>query len=263
MVRASKNDRIVAAMLRPFDMLCATASAEPVLSADPKQNFSGKGFMSAIEMVSVFTFDGHGGNPCPVVPDARGMSAADMQEVARRHGHESGFVLRADTDDHDYSFRFFVPSHEMEMCGHATIGALWLLARRGELSGDIVRIATRSGPVTGFIDRGNDGEPLIEITQPVGKVVALTGGQSDDVLRALGIGSDSLGDLPICNAITSRMKTLIPMKTPEALNALSPSAQLIEAVCGRIGSTGLYPYAVIDGRSRIFEAASRARCRVA
>jgi PhzF family phenazine biosynthesis protein len=205
-------------------------------------------------MVSVFTFDGRGGNPCPVVLDARGMSAADMQEVARHHGLESGFVLPADRDDHDYSFRFFVPNHEMEMCGHATIGALWLLARRGDLSGDIVRIATRSGPVTGFIGRDNDGEPLIEITQPVGKVVALMDGQSDDVLRALGVGSDSLADLPICNAITSRAKTLIPMKSPEALNALAPSAQLVEAVCGRIGSTGLYPYAVVDGGSRIFEA---------
>jgi PhzF family phenazine biosynthesis protein len=210
--------------------------------------------MRAIEMVSVFTFDGHGGNPCPIILDARGMSAADMQEVARRHGHESGFVLRADTEDHDYCFRFFVPGHEMEMCGHATIGALWLLARRGELSGDVVRIATKSGPVTGFIGRDNDGEPLIEITQPVGKVVALTSCQSDDVLGALGIGWDSLGDLPICNAITSRVKTLIPMKTPGALNALAPSAQLVETVCGRIGSTGLYPYAVVDGRFRIFEA---------
>jgi len=90
--------------------------------------------MTAIEFVDVFTLDGAGGNPCPIVLDARGMSSADMQEVARRYGHESGFVLQADNEVHDFRFRFFVPGHEMEMCGHATIGALWLLYRQGQLS---------------------------------------------------------------------------------------------------------------------------------
>jgi len=127
--------------------------------------------MTAIELVSVFTLDGSGGNPCPVVLDANDLSSADMKEIARRYGHESGFVLRAaDNEVHDFRFRFFVPEHEMEMCGHATIGALWLLYRQGRLSGDTVHIATKSGPVTGFVGRGSDGEPLIEITQPEGRL---------------------------------------------------------------------------------------------
>jgi len=210
--------------------------------------------MTAVELVSVFTLDGAGGNPCPVVLDADGMSAADMQGVARHHGHESGFVLRPDSDDFDFSFRFFVPNHEMEMCGHATIGALWLLAMHGRLPGDTVRISTRSGPVTGFISRDHNGAPHVEITQSAGKVVPLNPAQRGDVLRALAIGQDAVSDLPPGNAITSRVKTLIPMKSPDALNALAPSIEAVEAVCGRIGSTGLYPYAVIDRSARLFEA---------
>ena len=210
--------------------------------------------MTAVELVSVFTRDGSGGNPCPIVLDAHGMSAADMQEVARRYGHESGFVLRSENEDHDFAFRFFVPNHEMEMCGHATIGALWLLARHGRISADSVRISTRSGMVTGFIRRDDDGEADVEITQPAGKTVPLTPAQSDDVLQALGIGSEAVSDLPLCNASTSRVKTLIPIKSPDALNALAPSVQAVEAVCNRIGSTGLYPYAVVERASRLFEA---------
>lgn len=210
--------------------------------------------MAITELVSVFTLDGAGGNPCPVVLDARGMSSSEMQEVARRYGHESGFVFPADSDDFDFAFRFFVPNHEMEMCGHATIGALWLLAIHGRLPGDTVRISTKSGPVTGFIDRDRDGGVQVEITQPVGRTVPLTPAQVDDVLRALAIGQEAVGDLPLCNAITSRVKTLIPMTSPEALNALAPSIDAVEAVCRQIGSTGLYPYAVVDGGSRLFEA---------
>lgn len=210
--------------------------------------------MTTAELVSVFTVDGQGGNPCPIVVDASGMSASEMQDVARRHGHESGFVLPAQSDDFDATFRFFVPNHEMEMCGHATIGALWLLARHGRLPSDTVRISTRSGPVIGFISRDRDGEPSIEITQPAGKTVPLTASQSEDVLRALAVGSDAIGRAAPCNAVTSRIKTLIPMRSPEALNALDPAAEAVEAVCGRIGSTGLYPFAVIDREARLFEA---------
>lgn len=210
--------------------------------------------MADVELVSVFTYDGRGGNPCPIVPDARGMSAADMQAVARHYGYESGFVFPADSLDEEFSFRFFVPNHEMEMCGHATIGALWILARKGLLSGQTVRIATRSGPVTGYVSSVGSQDPKVEITQPVGKVTPLSEEEADCVLAALAVGRDALADLPMHNAVTSRVKTLVPMRDPERLNALDTNMAAVEAACRRIGSTGLYPYAVLDKEARLFEA---------
>lgn len=212
--------------------------------------------MTAVEFVDVFTFDGAGGNPCPIVLDARGMSAADMQEVARRYGHESGFVLPADNAVDDFRFRFFVPGHEMEMCGHATIGALWLLGQQGRLSGDLVRIATKSGPVTGFVRRSHDGEPLIEITQPEGRITALPDAKVNEaeLLSILGITANELAPLPIQNACTSRVKTLVPLKSAALLDGLKPDFTRVERLCERIESTGLYPYAVVDADEQIFDA---------
>ena len=149
--------------------------------------------MTSVDHVNVFTHQGKGGNPCPLVVDAKGMSADEMQAVARKYGHESGFVLPAESEDYDLALRFYVPNHEMEMCGHATVGALWLLARNSLLSKTTVRIATRSGPVTGFLSKGTDGTPKVEITQPAGRVGALTNDQTNDVLDALGVGRDALG----------------------------------------------------------------------
>ncbi|MDR8100035.1 PhzF family phenazine biosynthesis protein, partial [Burkholderia cenocepacia] len=80
-----------------------------------------------VRLVRVFSTTDEGGNPAPVVLDANGWSDAQMKEVARAYGLESGFVMRAVDPHHDFRFRFFVPNHEMEMCGHATLGALWLL----------------------------------------------------------------------------------------------------------------------------------------
>ena len=81
--------------------------------------------MPDVEMVSVFCHNGKGGNPTGLVLDAGAMSAEEMRQVAERCGHESGFVLPAPDTSADFRFRYFVPRHEMEMCGHATVGALW------------------------------------------------------------------------------------------------------------------------------------------
>ena len=210
--------------------------------------------MTEIELVKVFTHMGRGGNPCPIVVDASSLASAGMQSVARHFGHESGFVLPAPGLDCDYTFRFWVPRHEMEMCGHATIGALWALAIKGRLTGEQVRIQTLSGPVTGYVDRGSSGEPSVEISQPVGKVVDLTRAEEEQVLSALKISRGDLLDLPVQNAITSRVKTLVPMRGVRQLNELVPDSAQIEACCDRIGSTGLYPYAIEHQGERRFEA---------
>ncbi|MBN8943414.1 MAG: PhzF family phenazine biosynthesis isomerase [Rhizobiales bacterium] len=210
--------------------------------------------MTAAHLVNVFTYRGQGGNPCPVVADASALSAEGMQAVAQHYGHESGFVLPASSLDYDFAFRFWVPRHEMEMCGHATIGALWTLARTGALKAEQVRIETRSGPVTGYVDFANADDPAVEITQPAGKVVPLSRNEEEDVLATLRITRSDLLDLPLQNAVTSRVKTLIPMKTTGHLDALMSEMKETEACCTRIGSTGLYPYAIDDHGARLFEA---------
>lgn len=210
--------------------------------------------MTKVTMVHVFTHDGQGGNPCPIVMDASAMADSDMQAVAQTHGHESGFVLPPPNDDFDRAFRFWVPNHEMEMCGHATVGALWLLASTGQLAEGEARIHTLSGAVTGFIATGADGTPAVEITQPAGKLRSLDAADEAIVLKALGISRDHLLDLPVQNAVTSRVKTLVPMKDADALNALTPDPSAIEPACAAIGSTGLYPYAVLDRDRPTFDA---------
>ncbi|QGY02785.1 PhzF family phenazine biosynthesis isomerase [Methylobacterium mesophilicum SR1.6/6] len=210
--------------------------------------------MSAVTVVDVFTHEGRGGNPCPVVADAVGLDAEDMRAIAARYGHESGFVLPAEDDSHDLRFRFFVPNHEMEMCAHATIGMLWVLARQGRLPATPVRIATASGSVTGFVAPRGADQWAVSITQPAGRVRSLSQEDETAVLAALGIDQATLAERQIRNAVTSRVKTLVPMRDAAALNALTPEAGAIETACARIGSTGLYPYAVLDGPARLFEA---------
>lgn len=206
-----------------------------------------------LQFLSIFTHFGQGGNPCPTVLDATGMNENEMQAVAKRYGHESVFVFPAESADHDFLFRYFVPRHEMEMCGHATIGALWALAREGRLQSEVVRVKTKSGMVTGFVEKCG-GDYAVAITQPTGKTTALGGEAVARILSVLGASAGDLADAPVTNAATSRVKTLIPFRDVARLNTLSPTTAAVEAVCEAIGSTGLYPYAVLDRDKQHFEA---------
>ncbi len=204
-----------------------------------------------VELVSVFASGPGGGNPAPVVVDAAGMSGDQMRGVAKEYGHESVFVLPPPDNSSDFTFRFFVPNHEMEMCGHATVGAVWLLRQRGRLPREEVRIATLSGPV-----RARITEAGVEISQPQGKLTPLPDAEQSlsEILSVLRIDRNALAAWPVWNASTSRVKTLIPLKSVAILDGLRPDFARIEQLCEKIGSTGLYPFAVSDAGNRIFDA---------
>src|SRR5713226_5529622 len=97
---------------------------------------------------SVFEADAGGGNPAPVVLDATHLSKEQIQQVAAAFGAETAFVLDPVVQDADVQFRFFVPNHEMEMCVHATIGAVTVLVDRKCLVKSPVRIETLSGTIS-------------------------------------------------------------------------------------------------------------------
>ncbi|MCX4161781.1 MULTISPECIES: PhzF family phenazine biosynthesis protein [Paraburkholderia] len=210
-----------------------------------------------VELVNVFAAGPGGGNPAPIVVDAAGMTDEQMREVARHYGYESGFVFPAAPDSGcDFEFRFWVPNHEMSMCGHATVGALWLLERIGRLQRDHASIWTRSGRVDARITRDATGATAVEISQPAGRIEPLPDAEQNraDILDVLGIVSEQLAALPIQNACTSRVKTLIPLANASDLDTLEPRLDKVEALCERIGSTGLYPYVTLDASRQIFDA---------
>jgi trans-2,3-dihydro-3-hydroxyanthranilate isomerase len=189
-------------------------------------------------VVNVFRDGPGGGNPAPVVLDASEMTAAAMRELAAHYGHESAFVLPGG-DGCDLSLRFFVPNHEMEMCGHATLGTVWLLKHLGLLAEPELTIATLSGVVTARMTEEGHA-----ISQPAGRCKLVD--EPSAILEVLRLRKADLEDLPVMNAATSRVKTLVPVRSRAILDSIAPDFSGIAEVCDAIGSTGLYPFALVD-----------------
>jgi PhzF family phenazine biosynthesis protein len=210
-----------------------------------------------VTLVTVFAAGPGGGNPAPIVLDANELTDDEMRQVARASGHESGFVrASAPGSEAAFELRFWVPNHEMSMCGHATVAAVWLLHERGMLTSDTIRLDTRSGPVDAVLSPGKDGRTSVEISQPRGTVDRVDESQLSRarIAEVLRIRIDQLALLPVQNSRTSRVKTLIPLVDVAALDGLSPEYGSIEALCDEIGSTGLYPYAASAHDPRLFHA---------
>ena len=92
--------------------------------------------------VNAFTYQGKGGNPAGVVPDADGLSTRQMQDIARQMSYpETAFVCSPEQDSAaDRKVRFFTPTAEVDFCGHATLATFSLLWQQQTLSaGDYIQ----------------------------------------------------------------------------------------------------------------------------
>ena len=105
--------------------------------------------------VDAFTSTPFAGSPAAVcvLPAAR--DAVWMQHVAREMNlSETAFLHpRADGAEAGYELRWFTPTVEVDLCGHATLASAHVLWESGRLApGDTARFHTRSGLLTAARD---------------------------------------------------------------------------------------------------------------
>lgn len=106
--------------------------------------------------LDVFTDRRFGGNPLAVFTDARGLSDAEMQALAREMNlSETTFVLPPDSPANTARVRIFTPATEMPFAGHPNVGTGYVVA--SEQGGDILRFEEIAGLVEIRIARGADG----------------------------------------------------------------------------------------------------------
>ena len=85
------------------------------------------------------------GNPAAVVLPAAWQADAVMQRMAAEHNlSETVFVVHGDGG---YELRWFTPTVEVDLCGHATLAAAHVLFRHPGHPGTIVEFRSRSGPL--------------------------------------------------------------------------------------------------------------------
>jgi PhzF family phenazine biosynthesis protein len=133
-----------------------------------------------ITQVDAFTAEPFRGNPAAVCVLSEPRADEWMQLVAREMNLSETAFLVPQADG--FQLRWFTPTVEVDLCGHATLASAHVLWETGQLAPDAqARFHTRSGLLTAD-RRGN----LIELNFPARPATELSE-QPEAVVRALGV----------------------------------------------------------------------------
>lgn len=119
------------------------------------------------------------GNPAAVMPLERWLDDDLMQRIAAENNlAETAFTVPSERDDADYDLRWFTPTVEVNLCGHATLGSAHVL-----IHAKPIRFSTRSGILS--VARSGD---LLELDMPAAEVEPA---DLPELLEALGTGGET------------------------------------------------------------------------
>lgn len=181
---------------------------------------------------NAFTEKPFGGNPAAVVIDASGLGDEDMQLIAGQMNlSETAFLLPPGSADADVRLRWFTPSQEVKLCGHATIAAFAAAAEHGRFPAEPgqeheLRVETLSGILRVRIGE-RDGAVRVAMQIPVPEFEPLELDHS--AFAALwGVGADDLAGawwrLPSTNYY------YIPVRDGTALRSLTLDSEALAEI---------------------------------
>jgi trans-2,3-dihydro-3-hydroxyanthranilate isomerase len=211
----------------------------------------------------VFTDRPFTGNPLLVVPDARGLTAAQMQAVAREINYsESTFVLPPKDPSHAYLQRTFVPVKEIPYAGHPTVGTAVVMAALGKVAAgapDGVHPATIEvgfGPLAlellkkdGRINRVRMQQGRPEWREPVTREDA-----KGQIAAALGVPFDALHpSLPPQAVGTGNTFLMVPLTSVASVSSAIPDTRMLNHIEKDLGVLGLFFFALDEsaGKTRV------------
>lgn len=177
----------------------------------------------AFEWWDVFTTQPLSGNQLAVFPDARGLTDAEMQRIAREMNlSETTFVLprdKATEASQGIKVRIFTREQEILFGGHPALGTACALRER---AGDRVTLDLSVGPVLVTFSKQPNGlvfgdmlqtDPVFAETHDAAQIAPLLGLRLDD----LDI------NVPIQNVSTGRPNLMVMLRSLEAIRRLKVS----------------------------------------
>ena len=202
--------------------------------------------------VNAFTDTPFTGNPAGVVPQAAGLSDALMQSIATEVNDisETVFILPPEAEGADLRLRFFTSTTEVDLCGHATISALFVLHWRGDINGHdetrIIRAQTR----VGVLELGltfEDGRLLYATMEQLAPEVAPATG-ARRAAEVLGVAPSAIAPQPEIACCSSGLWVcFVPFNEVAQLAQINLRRELIDQLWPENPDlVGVYAFAFID-----------------
>ena len=167
-----------------------------------------------ITQVDAFTNTPFAGNPAAICVLPTPQSEDWMQKVAQEMNlSETAFLVRQDDGFH---LRWFTPTTEVPLCGHATLASAHVLWSEGHLLPDeVARFHTKSGLLI-----AKKQANWIELDFPVNYSEATT--VSPELNQALGV--------PIQTVMKNSLGYLVEVESEDLVRQIQPKFELLKAL---------------------------------
>lgn len=203
-----------------------------------------------IYQVDAFSDVPFGGNPAGVVPNAVGLDSSQMLKIAREMNlSETAFIFPLQDDVADYDVRFFTPTQEVDLCGHATIASFFALASKAMITGrDNVKIVyqkTKAGilPVELYFKNNKIHSVMMTQTKPnflfnvenIGELAEIMG------IDVTDIGIEGFNLIPQAVS-TGLADIMLPVKSLSALRAITPDYDRLTQYSNKLNIIGVHAF---------------------
>lgn len=171
----------------------------------------------SIYQVDAFAESVFSGNPAAVCPLHQWLSDDMMQKIAMENNlAETAFYVK---QGHQYIIRWFTPKVEVDLCGHATLAAAFVLFNHENHSGDVIHFHS---PRSGDLMVTRQGE-LLTLNFPT------------DVFGQIALNDEILTAFDTTPRLAFKGKTdyLLVFNTEEEIREITPVFDAIAKLKGR------------------------------
>lgn len=178
--------------------------------------------------VDAFTDAPYAGNQLAVFPDGRGLSTAQMLQLAKEINYsETTFIFDATDAEADFGVRIFTPARELPFAGHPTLGTAYSIMEIFDIwpeKKDILKLETKVGVIPLRKEKGalwmTQIEPEFFKEHTDRKQIA--------ALFDLDAG-DIAGDLPVEEVSTGNKILIVPIRTLDAIERAQGNVMKMKA----------------------------------
>lgn len=210
-------------------------------------------------IVDAFTDTPFGGNPAGVVLLPDGTDFPDEKTMlltaAELRYSETAFVQTL--GDGTYHTRYFTPTDEVDLCGHATIAAFTILSQEGKIKpGQSCLNRTLAGDLWIHVSAN---QVMMDMATPMDLGKIQTQESLQELYGVLGIAYEpvstkDLGGNPI-SLLPAMISTglpdiILPVSSPFQLSQIKPDDQALSALSEKYGVVGVHAFALADQSSQ-------------
>lgn len=169
-----------------------------------------------IYQIDAFTDQVFSGNPAAVVPLERWLPDADLQAIAAENNlSETAYFVPESDGQTGFHLRWFTPTNEVDLCGHATLAAAWVLFNKLHYPASSISFRCQAGVIS--VAKFNDMLQMDFPARPARDIPL-----DPKVLSALGIQSAA--------AMLQSRDLLVVLETEEQLARLNPDFNALGAL---------------------------------